>query len=541
MRLRFFAVFKSVLMVLCLPAIIWHVPLNAEVTLPAQQTQPQAADYTNFSPWDLLNYDTLSYQRITDFLWEIAYGETLEKNLSSAQANQFMNFVIFLARNGLQDDDIEGKSALEEDIKWLRGEPNNSTLALDDDENERSEAGNWWWNTSLKGYENQGIKIIPAALYGSQAPRIINCGWISSAWKSTKKFVKKHKKEVIIAAVVVVAATVVIVATSGAATPAVVGGAVGAAGASGGEDKPKPRQPVNKAGEVHVYDHDSDYDNLCDNSYCNIDQTPSITLTPQLEPVTDRAALLKETLERQNTTIKEELSQEPVIAAAAEGLNIPQQEQPSFLSKAADKAREVGSYIAHEVYDGVTDQLDVISGATGYISEKLNNASEYLSNISPFEKDPRESFQESVYAGHEKIDEVFGTEHANMYSDEAKETRDKLTTGVLPPPGSFSNIAKNGKPLSQAYITARNGGKHAPLIRRYKDVSTKEIQKGIHSYEKQIVKHQDKIANPSKHCPGWDNFHPNRQKALVNDVWPKEIINFQEEKEVLKNILDVRG
>ncbi|WP_316357256.1 hypothetical protein [Candidatus Neptunichlamydia sp. REUL1] len=448
MRLRFFAVFKSVLMVLCLPAIIWHVPLNAEVTLPAKQTQPQAADYTNFSPWDLLNYDTLSYQRITDFLWEIAYGDTLEKNLSSAQANQVMNFVIFLARNGLQDDDIEGKSALEEDIKWLRGEPNNSTLALDDDDDERSEAGNWWWNTSLKGYENYGAKVTPAALYGNQSPRILNCGWISESWKATKKFVKKHKKEVIIAAVVVVAATVVIVATSGAAMPAVVGGAVAASADSegNGDLKPKgtskPRTPVNKPGEIYEpYDgnnHENQTSSTHYPSHCDFDRPKEIEAlipgtTPQLEPTLDRSTLLIETIERQNTTLKEELSQEPVIAS--DSLNIPGEEQPTLWSQAADKAREVGSYVVHEVYDGVTDQLQVISGATGYISEKLNNASEYFSNISPFEKDPRESFQESISAGHEKIDAVFGTEHANMYTDEAKESRDQLTTGMLPPPG----------------------------------------------------------------------------------------------------------
>ncbi|WP_316359480.1 hypothetical protein [Candidatus Neptunichlamydia sp. REUL1] len=62
--------------------------------------------------------------------------------------------------------------------------------------------------------------------------------------------------------------------------------------------------------------------------------------------------------------------------------------------------------------------------------------------MDPFEKDPREAFQESVVTGHEKIDAVFGTEHANMYTDEAKETRDKLTTGVLPPPGGFGNQVK---------------------------------------------------------------------------------------------------
>ncbi len=58
---------------------------------------------------------------------------------------------------------------LAEDIKWLRGEPNHSTLA-DDEENERSEGSEnrgWWWS-SLKGYEDYGVKAVPAVLNGYQ-------------------------------------------------------------------------------------------------------------------------------------------------------------------------------------------------------------------------------------------------------------------------------------------------------------------------------------------------------------------------------------
>ncbi len=138
MHLRFvrlFTALKAMLLVLCLPSIIWNVPLSAEHLPTNQQTQSSTTgysegDYTNFSPWDLLNYETLSYQHIIDFLYEVAYGNTLEKHLTEAQTSQVMEFVIFLARNGIRDDDLEAKAQLEEDIKWLRGEPNNSELAF---------------------------------------------------------------------------------------------------------------------------------------------------------------------------------------------------------------------------------------------------------------------------------------------------------------------------------------------------------------------------------------------------------------------------
>ncbi len=258
----------------------------------------------------------------------------------------------------------------------------------------------------------------------------------------------------IISAVVVVAATVVIIATSGAAAPVIAAGAAAVDYDANGETKPKnnpkPRTPVNKAGEVNVpydaYDYDTPLNNSAYPSHCDYDRPKEIEalipkITPQLEPIPEKSALLKETIERQNTTLKEELSQEPVLAA--NNLNIPKKDEASFWSQAAEKAREVGSYVVHEVYDGVTDHLSIVSSITGLVSKTFNNASEYLSNISPFERDPREAFQEKIEAGHEKIDEVFGTDYANMYSDEVKAIRDKLTTWMLPPPLSgFSNQIK---------------------------------------------------------------------------------------------------
>ena len=59
-------------------------------------------------------------------------------------------------------------------------------------------------------------------------------------------------------------------------------------------------------------------------------------------------------------------------------------------------------------------------------------------------------------------------------------------------------------------------------------------------YKKQIVKHQDKIANPSKaisHCEELDIRH---REALVNKTWPEEIKKFEEERDILQSILEER-
>ena len=94
------------------------------------------------------------------------------------------------------------------------------------------------------------------------------------------------------------------------------------------------------------------------------------------------------------------------------------------------------------------------------------------------------------------------------------------------------------KSPSEAYITAKNGGKHARLIELHGGKPAKEIQKSIKSLEKQVAVHKDKIANPSKHCSDWDKMDPRRQKAPVNKKWPAEIQCFTEERDILQTILE---
>jgi hypothetical protein len=94
------------------------------------------------------------------------------------------------------------------------------------------------------------------------------------------------------------------------------------------------------------------------------------------------------------------------------------------------------------------------------------------------------------------------------------------------------------KSQSEAYTAAKNGGRHADLIPKFSEKPIREIEKSIRSYEKLIAEHKDKIANPSKYCPDWENFHPNRKQALVDKIWPAEIQCYTEQKDILKILLE---
>lgn len=420
---------------LCLPAIIWHAPLKADIPGTFNGTE----DYSNFSPWELLNYETLTVDNILNFVQMIEYTDNLEDIFTEAQMEEIQEFLIFLMRNGIRDWDIEAKERLEEDIAWMRGEPNNSTLAYEDDDDEEEEFD--YFTSSFNGYH--GIKILPAILIPNKKPEIVLCkGKLKKFYKSCKRAAKRHKKEIIIAAIVV-AATVIIIATGGTGTPeAVAGGASAIAGVNESskskkdDDDDRPRNPVNKPGEVYSRD---DYSPIPqDNSYQN-DYAQNVhsiePYRPQLEEIPRTSVPTKEIVQQQSSEIKEELAE-----IIPDEVFVPVRDEKSFWVAAAEKAKETGSYIAHEVYDGVTDCVEIIPQVAGVLS---NNLPESLKNADPFDKDPRDSFHEMVDAGHEKIDKIFGTEQSDMYAAEGKAARGELTTGMLPPPGTIKGTQPN--------------------------------------------------------------------------------------------------
>ena len=78
------------------------------------------------------------------------------------------------------------------------------------------------------------------------------------------------------------------------------------------------------------------------------------------------------------------------------------------------------------------------------------------------------------------------------------------------------------------------------MYKQYLKVPDKSIEKGIRSIEKQILEHQDKIKNPKKYIENWDKLHPGQRKALLAKRWPNDIRRQQEQKRILKGVLEER-
>ena len=331
---------RNILLFLCLPALIWNAPLAC--SSPSQK-------HPTFSPSDLLTFENLSYDKITAFIETIEYGDP-SRCFNKAQTYEVLNFVTFLARNGIPSWDTESQAELERDIEWLFSDE-------DDDA---------WWKFS--SYNSKAFSIVPAVAQSDHPVEIIQCqGWLSKKWDKTKTFVRKHKKPIIIATAVVVIATVVIVATGGAAVaPIAAAGAAGAAGASGSEGRPH----VNKPGEVRFQEEELP-------SPSQPPPAPSIgAMKRDFEGPT-----LVEAIQHRSNIIKETLSEE----LPSEALNIPPSEEASFWQNASQKTKEVSSWLAHNTLQEATEWIGVSNESAYEYHEKIDEAfgTEYAAQYTP--------------------------------------------------------------------------------------------------------------------------------------------------------------
>ncbi|MEZ4736343.1 MAG: hypothetical protein R3E79_55360 [Caldilineaceae bacterium] len=101
-------------------------------------------------------------------------------------------------------------------------------------------------------------------------------------------------------------------------------------------------------------------------------------------------------------------------------------------------------------------------------------------------------------------------------------------------------LVHNGGPCG-AFDVAKSGGRHSGFYANHLTDTSQQLQKGVRSLEAQIAEHYDKIANPRKYIPEWDDLDPRQQKHLVETKWLKDIERQQEQKDILQGILNERG
>ncbi|NGX37095.1 MAG: hypothetical protein K1000chlam2_00245, partial [Chlamydiae bacterium] len=237
---------------------------------------------------------------------------------------------------------------------------------------------------------------------------VILCkSWIKKNWEKTKKFAKKHKKEILIGAAVVVATAVIVVAvvaTCSAGAAAAAAGAAGAAASSGSGNKPVPKEPSSP------------------------------------HEIINEAPTLKAAIDEHVASFKEFAAEDVIIQST------DVYRDPTF----GEKARNLGSILAHETLDGISE----VASAIPQLGEELKSlGSRFLpenmlpSTENPFMRSPTVNHDNLDAKGHQLIDQVFSTDQAEQYTADAKahNPMNDFTIGLLPPPGKFSKGLNTSK------------------------------------------------------------------------------------------------
>ena len=88
------------------------------------------------------------------------------------------------------------------------------------------------------------------------------------------------------------------------------------------------------------------------------------------------------------------------------------------------------------------------------------------------------------------------------------------------------------------YEAAKEGGRHKGFYQQWQMKRIAEIEKSIRSLHEQIAIHKEKISNPYLYIE--EDISLQQLDGLVNRYWPKEILNFEQQINILEGILEER-
>lgn len=357
-----------------------------------------------------------SYDSVMNLIDDLEDGE-LEKRCNESDLERINYFLVNLAAQGISNDPVD-EFELQNDIQeLLHGEENP-----------------YQYSFSLS--QGNDYVVIPAIFYGHE--EVILCkGWIQKKWEQAKKFVKKHKKAIIIGAAVVVATAVVVgvvVAAVSSASAAAAGAAAAAtASASDKDDKSEADEPQPAPSALPV--------------------GPALSMP-------NEAPILESVIEESISNFKETVVEEEL-------LHISDQSIGHEGAALGEKARNLGAALAHQTLDGISELAACIPQLLEEIKEVGHRflPENLLSSQDGVEITPVKNFDSLIAAGHEKIDQVFSTEQASLYTNEAKEVNSQFAIGILPPPGTLTKIlidvdrfAEAGKSIDRARFTKAGRG-----------------------------------------------------------------------------------
>ncbi|WP_147568087.1 hypothetical protein [Christensenella intestinihominis] len=91
-----------------------------------------------------------------------------------------------------------------------------------------------------------------------------------------------------------------------------------------------------------------------------------------------------------------------------------------------------------------------------------------------------------------------------------------------------------------AYITAKDGGKHNGKYVNALKWKDNQVNKAYNSYVYQVELHHDKIAHPERYIENW-NQKPLNKQIWSLEKWRKDALRNAQEASIMLGILRERG
>lgn len=105
-----------------------------------------------------------------------------------------------------------------------------------------------------------------------------------------------------------------------------------------------------------------------------------------------------------------------------------------------------------------------------------------------------------------------------------------LGKGAKAAAGAVDVAAKSATQIAQA------GGRHAGQLAQFAKQTPDQLGKTINSFDKQIAKHEEFIANPTSHVPNFNELSTKHQGNLIHH-WGQDIKRHQELKSIAEDVL----
>lgn len=363
-----------------------------------------------------LDEGLMSYDKIIDLIESIE-NEGIEGHCTSKQIEEITQFVTMLAEKGADPNDPCMTVSLHEDIYVLQN---------------AIRSPYYFAELDLRGLYSAEFAI---CLYQGHVEFCKTRSWLSEQCHGIGKFVRKHKKEIIIGAAVVLAAavvTVVVVAVAGTSAGSSVVATAGVTASAIASQESDDRPPAYSA----ILTQSNTLEES-DNLAIVNEFIPDPTSSTISQMVAENAEEIKIAFIQNINTYPESITEKGLI----------------------EKARELGSIIAHKTLDAVGELIEPIPQFLSQIKEtgscvfpSASDASTILTN-----RDPLELHQKRVSSLHDKIDELFDTDYAYSYTPEAKALNPEnlFEIGILPPPTGGGFSGKKGWELKNPLFQAR--------------------------------------------------------------------------------------